>query len=283
MDHSDNDKRFCVYYLRCVNTNNVFYIGHGNINRPYVKSSRSSKVTEYMNNNEFLVQIYKENLSKSEAIELENVLLDKYLNKEVDGFALLNIYNGYKTKPIVYEEMSKIFEYDKTSPTFLRWKVDRFGTGKAKIVKAGDVAGNVGNAEKKRYAAVSINYKMYQVHRIIYCLCNKTDVPQNLVVDHIDGDVTNNSIANLRLVTVSGNMQNVNRCKLQSNNKSGANGIHFLKTEYNRYWTANVNIDVKKRKSKSFNIDKYGYDEAYRLACEWRKQMEELYYNKPEQ
>ena len=35
--------------------------------------------------------------------------------------------------------------------------------------------------------------------------------------------------------------------------------------------------------TKSWSINKYGYDEAYRLACEWRKQMEELYYNKPQE
>ena len=35
-----------------------------------------------------------------------------------------------------------------------------------------------------------------------------------------------------------------------------------------------------KASSKTFSVSKYGYDEAFRLACEWRKQMEELHYNK---
>jgi hypothetical protein len=277
MDHSEQDKRFCVYFFRCNATNNVVYIGHGNSERPFVKTNRSVPLKCFMDNNEYSIEIIHNDLSKQEAIGIESEYLDKYVNNNSDGFALLNINKGYKTKEVSYKYFQELFYYDESSPTFLRWKVDRFGTGSAKIMKAGDVAGNVCKSNNV-YPNVSVNYKTYVVHRIIYAICNEVDVPTNLVVDHIDGNKSNNDIRNLQLLTQSQNIKKADRNYIQSNNSSGVVGVHYLETEYNRYWTASITYETKKRKTKNFNIDKLGYDEAFRSACECRRQMEELYY-----
>lgn len=46
-------------------------------------------------------------------------------------------------------------------------------------------------------------------HRLIYYM-HYGDIPEGMLVDHIDMDCTNNHIDNLRLVTKSGNGQNRN-------------------------------------------------------------------------
>ena len=59
----------------------------------------------------------------------------------------------------------------------------------------------------KGYLRVSIDYKTYPVHRVIWTLLNGEDPGPNQV-DHIDRDKLNNSIENLRLVTNQINQYN---------------------------------------------------------------------------
>lgn len=58
-------------------------------------------------------------------------------------------------------------------------------------------------------------------------------------------------------------------------------GLFYTKDDGREYMIAAITVSSK-TKRKKLSINKYGYEEAYRLACEWRKQMEDLYYNKPE-
>lgn len=81
-----------------------------------------------------------------------------------------------------------------------------------------------------RYWYVSLTHdgikKYYRVHRLVY----KTfvgDIPENMVIDHIDGNRNNNNVSNLRCVTQSENVCNqntkYNQCKavIQINPKTG--------------------------------------------------------------
>ena len=59
-------------------------------------------------------------------------------------------------------------------------------------------------------------------------------------VDHIDGDITNNKLSNLRWVTHEENMQNR---KKHSNNRSGITGVYWYKTL--QKWQASITLNGK--------------------------------------
>ena len=67
--------------------------------------------------------------------------------------------------------------------------------------------------------------KSYKNHRVIYFLCTGID-PEEKQVDHIDGDILNNKISNLRLATLS---QNQDNRKKNKNNTSGITGVRWSK------------------------------------------------------
>lgn len=58
--------------------------------------------------------------------------------------------------------------------------------------------------------------RQWKVHRVVWTLL-KGDIPDGMVVDHIDGDPKNNSIDNLRLATNGQNQHNrrVNKSKVR--------------------------------------------------------------------
>lgn len=102
------------------------------------------------------------------------------------------------------------------------------------------------------------------VHRIIWELvCGR--IPDHMVVDHIDGDSLNNNISNLRLVTQDVNCKNR---KINKNNPTGVNGVTVYPCSFRAMWTVNG-----KRLSKRFSINKYGHDNAFKLACEYRAEQ----------
>lgn len=66
---------------------------------------------------------------------------------------------------------------------------------------------------KQRYWYVNLTHngikKDYRVHRLVY-LTYKGNISEDKVIDHIDGNTSNNNINNLRCVTSSENCQNPN-------------------------------------------------------------------------
>lgn len=58
------------------------------------------------------------------------------------------------------------------------------------------------------YSQVWINGRMEGYHRVVKCLELKEDIPPGIQIDHRDGNPTNNSLDNLRLVTNRENQQN---------------------------------------------------------------------------
>lgn len=85
----------------------------------------------------------------------------------------------------------------------------------------------------------------HSIHRLvaIHFIPNPNNLP---LVDHIDGDITNNKVENLRWVT---HQQNALNSKIQRNNTSGYKGVYFHTT--NKRWVATCMIDGK-LKLKSF-------------------------------
>jgi len=109
----------------------------------------------------------------------------------------------------------------------LFWKVDK---GSARI---GDKVGYFDG----RYFAAKLNGKRQQVSRLIY-MYHYGYMPK--IVDHINGNTSDNRIENLREATASGN--NHNRA-IAKNNKSGIKGVFFC-NQMNK-WKTQITINYK--------------------------------------
>ena len=103
------------------------------------------------------------------------------------------------------EELRRCFAVNPECPSGL----ERIGApsykpgGRARVGGLGPTGG-VGS---DGYWRVTIKGSSYRIHRIIWALTHGRD-PMELVVDHRDGDPTNNHPDNLRACTESENLQN---------------------------------------------------------------------------
>lgn len=124
---------------------------------------------------------------------------------------------------------SDIFEYKDGSLYWLdrgRHSFRSASTYKAwKSRRLGKVAGTISSERRSRVRHVQIVFdrKRLYAHRIVWEMHNGK-IPENMQIDHIDGDGTNNNIKNLRLVTAGGNRKNQ---PLRSDNKSGLFGVRW--------------------------------------------------------
>jgi hypothetical protein len=148
-----------------------------------------------------------------------------------------------KSKLLVYpsqERTHELFEYreDNISQPFL-WKI------KLNVrIRIGDAAGTVDKSNG--YYKIQINKKMYRLHRLVWIYHNG-DIPDEISVDHIDGNKANNRIENLRLATHTENMQN---SKIRSDNTSGIKGVRILK---NGKLVAEIKVNGKRLWLGTFN------------------------------
>lgn len=103
------------------------------------------------------------------------------------------------------------------------------------------------------------NKRPIRLHRYIM------DCPDNLVVDHINHDITDNRKNNLRVVTVSQNQMNRRKT---NRNTSGIVGVCWNK-EYNK-WISKITVGSQKIHLGSFD----NFDDAVKA----RKDAEEKYF-----
>ena len=172
-------------------------------------------------------------------------------------------------KPMQFDLLGYIhenMEYSENHDSYMVWKKDRRAgsNGKGRLnAKAGD---SVGCLNSSGYFTTRINKNVCGVHRLVWMFHNG-DIPCGMVIDHIDGDITNNNIANLRVVTRKHNSQN---CKKAKNNTSGATGISFV--EKGRYratiykWIDPSGIV----RLKYFAFSKYGLEGSFIAALEFK-------------
>jgi len=86
---------------------------------------------------------------------------------------------------------------------FLHWR--DFASPRA---TAGSVAGYVHiNKKERRRRVVVKNWGQAHHSRLVY-IWHRGDIPNDLVIDHIDGDTLNDNIENLRAITVRHNQYN---------------------------------------------------------------------------
>lgn len=131
------------------------------------------------------------------------------------------------------------------------------------LVPAGSKAGTL---RKDGYIGIFIKGTYYFAHRVIWVMHNG-EIPNGLIIDHIDGDRSNNKLENLRVCTFQEN--HFNRGK-QSNNKSGFKGVSWHKQK--QKWVAQIKIEGK-NKFLGFFINP---EDAYSKYCE----MALLHYGK---
>lgn len=113
-----------------------------------------------------------------------------------------------------YERFNEAFYYNPDTGV-LTWKT--IGVGRPKSGKAGYI-------NKRGYCIVGLDHKMYRVHRVAWLLTHG-EWPTS-TIDHINGDFSDNRLANLRAVSQKENNQNR---PLQKNNSSGVMGVYFNK------------------------------------------------------
>jgi hypothetical protein len=132
------------------------------------------------------------------------------------------------------EQLHELFEYceDNISQPFL-WKIRP-----AKTIKIGDVAGGLHSTQ---YYIIQINKKLLRLHRLVWIYHNG-DIPNEMLVDHIDGDTKNNRIENLRLATHIENMRNR---KIHSTNTSGISGVTWYR--WRNKWRVKIYIGGKEK------------------------------------
>ncbi len=248
---------YYVYLHKTLN-GKVFYVGKGRENRAWKKSRRSKAWNECAANG-FSVEIYRNNLSEANALEIENTLI-----KTLEG-----LVNSRILSPVRFDDYADYFEYDPSSPSCLtRTKVISIGN------KIYSHAGHCGCKLKRACGnhnwVVSFRERTVQVHRIIWQLFNGT-IPDGFIIDHIDGNPLNNLITNLRLITKTENNRNTGKAK---NNTSGVVGVSLGTNNgvKGAVWTASYYNPQGKRVAKKFSVKKHGNEEAFRLACEYRAQ-----------
>ena len=100
-------------------------------------------------------------------------------------------------------------------------------------------------SEYKNYFRVTIFYKLYGVHRIIFFMHNNY-LPK--IIDHIDGNPKNNNINNLREANNCSNMWN---SKLHSRNTSKYKNVIFRKDR--NKWTCRFKVNGKNIMRGAFN------------------------------
>lgn len=150
--------------------------------------------------------------------------------------------------------------YDPSSPSGLRWK------------RNGRVAGCLQKVKgiPKRWL-VNFNGKYVRSHAIVMALHGKFP-KDGEIIDHEDGDVSNNALTNLRFVQPVLNARN---CKQRKDNSSGVCGVFFEK-QRNRTYAVALWSDRgagQKQYLKRFSVDDLGLLPAMKLAA-LRRQLE---------
>lgn len=152
--------------------------------------------------------------------------------------------------------------YDPASPSGLVWIVD-----KKNQTKIGSPAGTFHKRATEKYKTWSVELfgKSYSAARLVMAL-NGKNIPE-MIVDHIDGDASNNCLENLRMITHPKNTRNA---KTPKTNTSGFKGVSWWESNGSTYAVASWKDVAGIQRSKIFSTKKYGLLPAFKLACEYR-------------
>lgn len=147
------------------------------------------------------------------------------------------------------EQLRAILDYDPATG-ILTWRhrSDRALAWNRKW--AGEKAGTVSRGR----ISVVVGSKHYAAHRLAWLLVTGEWPPSG--IDHVNGDATDNRIANLRLANQT---QNNGNKRVSKNNKSGLKGTHREKK--NGRWVAQIMCQ-----GKNYHLGRFGSAEAAHKA-----------------
>ena len=252
------ENKCCVYLHKRKDTGEVFYVGQGNSNRPYVRYRKLKAWNKIVDETGgFDVEIVKADISKEEALTLEEATIKQYAD------TVVNLpHTSSRTKELDFEYFNNKFYIDPTSPSNLSYKVDVYAgvNLRSLMIKAGSHC--LSKCPDGSWQ-LSDNHKCLKTHRVVYLLAHGK-ISSEMIIDHINGNPSDNRIENLREITMEANRRNT---AMHRGNTSGVSGISVGK---NGIYTASVKTLDNKRLTKTFSINKYGKEEAFRLACNWR-------------
>lgn len=161
--------------------------------------------------------------------------------------------------------------YDPSSKTGLRWKKPVYNGGGGLNIPQGSEAGYFDKGSG--YFRIELKGKCYSCHRVILYLT--LEIEGDFVVDHLDGNRTNNNLENLRIVSYEINCRNRIMSKL---NTSGVVGVcpHRARGDGTiTHWKA-FYYDLDRKLNCKYFSTKEDPDEAFQKACQWRKEKIEF-------
>lgn len=166
----------------------------------------------------------------------------------------------YTLNMVTHSHVLEVLNYDPATGVFI-WRND-WGR-----MKAGDIAGRV-NAQRRGYRYIGLGGQRknggleYMAHRLAWFYVHgKWPVAD---IDHINGDTSDNRIANLREATRS---QNIMNAKRGPRNTSGVKGVSFDKARGK--WVAEIKAGTVRRRLGRFDTK----DEAAAAYREASKEM----------
>lgn len=193
------------------------------------------------------------------------------------------------TKELDYDGVNwkSYFKLDDSSPSGLSWNTSLVTLGGRHLqIWEGKPAGSLGDSKNrgKKTWSVSITLpcdsksRSYKVHRIIMVLQGYT--VNSKVVDHINGDSTDNSPSNLRVTTITTNARN---CNVQHNSPYGIAGVGLQEDSIGNTYFISRWMQNGKRQQVNFPIKKLGVMEAFKQAViSRRKAISEINAKEPE-
>lgn len=168
------------------------------------------------------------------------------------------------------QSLKETFYYSEESPSGLKWARDSYSgksNGKLQAAKGQDAGSYNGSGQFE----VWFQGRLQQCHRLVYELV-VGEIPEGMIIDHINGNRSDNRVENLRVVTFKTNARNR---KMSNKNVSGVTGVYMLynkAAEHSGYTASWQALEGYKRYTKRFTFAEYG-DEALQAAKWWREVM----------
>jgi hypothetical protein len=119
----------------------------------------------------------------------------------------------YKDPPLSVERVRELLHYEPDTGVFTR-----------RIQRASYRAGEVAGFLHEGYWELNVDVHYVKAHRLAWFYVHG-EWPDG-VIDHINRDKLDNRLANLRVVTISENRQNMSKYR---SNTSGHKGVHWFK------------------------------------------------------